>query len=794
MTVTTTDASSGPFAPNGSTTSFPFTFAALSAGEVKVVRRDAADVETVLGGYTVTLTPGSGGSVLFSVAPALGDPLYILSDPDFDQQLNLANQGAFSPTALNGAFDRAAIRDIFLLNRMATATGLLDEAAARLAGDAVLAGAIGVASSGEALPNVKIKTPYDFGALGLGVIDTAAIQDFFDDASDPVNAGRYLYDWSGEWVINNTIYACYWDGAEPNVERRFIMGTLRVAPLISLPGGVPLDYVLEIAGYRMRWDGVCGIHPSGAAQYDGIYATRRYKRGVHMRFTSGSTFGDFQVDDSKNDGVFIDSGEGAFTVNGINFPNANCIGTKIGRVYGRFVGSSELYGAAYGPTALVASARQQGRVSGADTYTSLETFDTTTAGYGSSGYQRTKITTVGTTADVSILDLIWCRVELTPAIYGTIAAAVVDASTGTLTWTAGDPTNLDGSGNGLQVGDLYPIFNGGENVNTEFRITSFGGTSNRTIAVSPPPVAHAATSNGAYVQYGDRSWHWVSRVFDANNLAVYPWVPSRINSSFHLVPGAVVRASGGDLANVNIAGALALGCSAAFSTSGVYAPRLETLLAENTWIGTKLSVPPDSIVQGLNIGHGHAGIVDSCVVPILSGSQNISGTINLQSAFDLGRCVGNGSRAAVNSQRQGDGSLGTGLIISKNGTWLTYENQSINEGSSWDSLGISNAQQSRQVYIHTDTATLTVSFDRHEARFFPKHHWAEIIWTDDDGSPPDGTLTLNMEGTLAALGWVFAGAGSGTTYAIAAPTKSLVLKLQYLVATKKVVITRINGA
>jgi hypothetical protein len=115
MTVTATSAFSGPFTPNGATTSFPFTFVARAADRVSVVRRSSTGVDTPIGGYSVTLA-SAGGTITFGTAPAAGDPLYIYSNPDFTQQVNFANQGNWPPTAVNDALDNAAVRDVFLLD------------------------------------------------------------------------------------------------------------------------------------------------------------------------------------------------------------------------------------------------------------------------------------------------------------------------------------------------------------------------------------------------------------------------------------------------------------------------------------------------------------------------------------------------------------------------------------------------------------------------------------------------------------------------------------------------------
>lgn len=142
MTVTTTSSTAGPYSPNGVTTAFPFPIAAYSAGELRVVRRSASGIDTPLGGYTVALTY-PGGTVTFAVAPAAGDPIYILSNPSFLQQIDVANQGDFSPDVINEGFDRGVIRDLVLRDSITDVeSDLAVEVVARQATDLNLANEI----------------------------------------------------------------------------------------------------------------------------------------------------------------------------------------------------------------------------------------------------------------------------------------------------------------------------------------------------------------------------------------------------------------------------------------------------------------------------------------------------------------------------------------------------------------------------------------------------------------------------------------------------------------------------
>jgi len=114
MTVSATNVLNGPYAANGVTTAFPFTFAAAAAGEVAVLA-DGAAISPWL--YSVALA-GAGGTITFDAAPADGAEIVILSLPGFGQGLALVNNGAFLPEAIEAAFDRGVIRDLYLKARV----------------------------------------------------------------------------------------------------------------------------------------------------------------------------------------------------------------------------------------------------------------------------------------------------------------------------------------------------------------------------------------------------------------------------------------------------------------------------------------------------------------------------------------------------------------------------------------------------------------------------------------------------------------------------------------------------
>ena len=169
MAVSTTNAVSGPYIANGSTTAFPFTFKCLTVEEVRVTTTVASvETEESSSSYSVTLnTGGNGGTVTFDVAPATGD-VRIYSEPEFTQETGFASGQAFSPSVVNEALDRAAVRDQYILRKI---NALLDEFDAGIVGDirsdlASTASGKGAALVGGMIAdNVTINVPADYSTI-----------------------------------------------------------------------------------------------------------------------------------------------------------------------------------------------------------------------------------------------------------------------------------------------------------------------------------------------------------------------------------------------------------------------------------------------------------------------------------------------------------------------------------------------------------------------------------------------------------------------------------------------------
>lgn len=118
MTTSATEAVTGPYYPNGLTTQFPFDFKAVAADEVSVIRVASDGTIAILpdADFAVVIAAdGEGGTVTMATAPANdGRPLFVISEPSFEQQILFEDEGPFNSAVLNPLADRGAVRDIWL--------------------------------------------------------------------------------------------------------------------------------------------------------------------------------------------------------------------------------------------------------------------------------------------------------------------------------------------------------------------------------------------------------------------------------------------------------------------------------------------------------------------------------------------------------------------------------------------------------------------------------------------------------------------------------------------------------
>jgi hypothetical protein len=117
MPLSVTTVYSGPFTPNGVTTIFPFDFKALDPAEVAVTDSRGDPISGL--DYAVEIA-AEGGNVVFGEAPEAADlaSFFIASIPTFEQDVEFTPVGIFNPRTLQTPFDRTAVRDAWLKDRV----------------------------------------------------------------------------------------------------------------------------------------------------------------------------------------------------------------------------------------------------------------------------------------------------------------------------------------------------------------------------------------------------------------------------------------------------------------------------------------------------------------------------------------------------------------------------------------------------------------------------------------------------------------------------------------------------
>lgn len=116
MTISSTNRKAGPYAGNGSSTVFPFSFKVFSASDLYVTRTSSEGAVVVLDlgtDFTVSLNANQddnpGGTVTLSAALESGYSLTVTSDIQPLQPVEFTNLGGFYPRIINDALDRLTI-------------------------------------------------------------------------------------------------------------------------------------------------------------------------------------------------------------------------------------------------------------------------------------------------------------------------------------------------------------------------------------------------------------------------------------------------------------------------------------------------------------------------------------------------------------------------------------------------------------------------------------------------------------------------------------------------------------
>ncbi|RWF74526.1 MAG: hypothetical protein EOQ34_05205 [Mesorhizobium sp.] len=115
MTVPSATNRSGPYNGNGVTTVFDYEFKITNENYIKVIKADAAGVETVLtidADYVVSdVGNPAGGQVALTVPLPTGQTLTMIPNVPFTQEIDLENQGAYYAETVEAGLDLATMRD-----------------------------------------------------------------------------------------------------------------------------------------------------------------------------------------------------------------------------------------------------------------------------------------------------------------------------------------------------------------------------------------------------------------------------------------------------------------------------------------------------------------------------------------------------------------------------------------------------------------------------------------------------------------------------------------------------------
>lgn len=615
-------------------------------------------------------------------------------------------------------------------------------------------------------------TPFMFGAVGDGITnDGVALQAFFDHAEDLANALKFVYDFSGEWATNQTIYCTReYETPQAEVVRRFICGSIRVLDTASLDTitdntGRANTTVFVVRDYRNHFMGTLFIdgRPYSTATSPPTvnsmrgYSSRLFDIGVHIVDCALSTFDEIRVDGAKRDGIRLYNG--AFSLRTGTAHEVTHGGTSSNNIGASFGKVNVRYSGAYGEST--------------HGYSTSMVIAGNTGTSGSLG-QRTTLT-VGSSAEFEVDDVVKVRLEITSATFTSIAA---DNAASTLTWTAGDPVAA-----GLQVGDTIALVDGnsvGANDVVTYLILGFSGGSNRTITVYPAPTTEAAA---AYTGINTAwSLHSIKTINSATSIDVYPWVPSRSNSVLRSAHGFSFKAIGGNTANVQVSSLLSIIVGGVLGAHGTYNPRVGTFLPEFCEIGVQIGQAAGSIGYGLAIDQIHA---EAAACPILQCNSLALSVIKCPSALDLSVCRVMVPRTATSVGPMPHNAF-AGLTIMMGNETLTTNVLGSHEGTHTfsDNDPLSNAPSDRgprKLFI--TSPTIVLDYDYNIGRLFGGHNWAEVEWYSTTGTTPAGTATFNLSTKLTAAGWTIVGTSS-----LAAPPAPVKFQVSFDYTNKRVMV------
>lgn len=168
MTVPSQTNRSGPYTGNGVTTVFDYEFKITNENYIKVIKADAAGVETVLtidADYIVSdVGNPAGGQVALTTPLPTGQTLTMIPSVPFTQEIDLENQGAYYAETVERGLDLAVMRDQQLQEQISRAVLIPpSEDPAQL--DGLIGDILRLAGSADEIDTV---------ANNIGAVNTAA--------------------------------------------------------------------------------------------------------------------------------------------------------------------------------------------------------------------------------------------------------------------------------------------------------------------------------------------------------------------------------------------------------------------------------------------------------------------------------------------------------------------------------------------------------------------------------------------------------------------------------------------
>jgi len=822
-TTVTTDRTSA--IANG-TTPIPFTFQAISASEIGVLRNDVEQV----GGFTVALNGDGTGSVTPLTSWGT-DAVVIYSKPSYQQPSNFDRFAPLYPDQLNPPLDRQARVSISLAQRLAAIEG---EIAASFKGDpggnimaiglfaaaaglSIPSGTDAVRTAGHSVNGVGIAdyvadaavdtayvaanprtsfisangrgfrlaphlivTPYMVGARGANVVsnpaavitdqatldastdDSDALQAFFDHAFSVSNS-HFVYDWEGHWAISKPIYF-----GRPLVNT----GTLNV----EYHGRNFINGKLHVLPVAQQPGGVAMdtvlTLASPFSNWAGHLLIHAGDRGTaayaDRRFKYGVKI--FQTQESEIGQITVISAKKDAVKVDATFENWTLrAGTpyEVSSTSKNNIGLqiSSAVGINCGSCALtgdVADARLHSQTITARVQGGDPTLGGTT-------FDPTTATYPGSANQQTKLTVA-STAEMAVGDWGKMRVELAPANYTSIAADSGTKKFTFTSGSpaalGLGVGQKFTLVDGnnvGANDGIWYEITAVGASD---ITVYPAPTTETAKVYTALNT--EFSPHRVMRIVSGTEFTVYPWVPDTANSKWFHISGAAARVVGADAANVRFGYLGANNCGMCLASEAQYGPLVENLLCDFVEVGVAFGINAATVHAGTTILHTHSEAVTWDIIQVAQSAGHMrygAGSAFSKTAMALL------PRNATTSARQSSYDL---LNVDFNLEGVAY---GPTEGVSYltDATVSNLPQQARRTMLAdwtvADNHTVTLSFDEQAARFGKRT--ADVLWVAADGTPPTGTLTFALDATMTGKGWTLG--GTTTMTAPGTPVRFLVI-------------------